>query len=536
MNKVSVAKLSETPDRDPQYALVGDVDLVVVRFDDEVSVFYGRCLHRGALMSDGFVRGKDLICGVHNWDYRLDTGVSAYANDEKLPKFSSWVEGDDILVDADEIGAWGDDNPQPYNRDAYLGLYADTSHGTDAEPYNGLIQQYARDGLSKVGHHGKVESMGVPRNELPDWDDLQILTAQLYKPPLLDGDTVGTDVVIGPNAQKPLKLKIPLFVSDMSFGALSEPAKVALARGAELAGTGICSGEGGMLPEEQAANSRYFYELASARFGFDWDKLAHVQAFHFKGGQGAKTGTGGHLPGAKVKGKIAEVRGLDEGQDAISPPRFPEWTKPSQIKAFADEVRDRTGGIPIGYKLSAQHIEKDIDAALEVGVDYIILDGRGGGTGAAPIIFRDNISVPTIPALARARRHLDVLGRGDVTLVITGGLRKPADFIKALAMGADAIAVSNSAMQAIGCLAMRACQTNNCPVGIATQKPHLVNRLVVEKSARQLANFFEASVELMQVMARACGHDHLSKFNADDLTTWKREMQALSGVAYGGVG
>ena len=535
MNKVAVAKVSETPDRDPQYALVGEVDLVVVRFDDAVSVFYGRCLHRGALMSDGFVRGKDLICGVHNWDYRLDTGVSAYANEEKLPKFSSWIEGDDILVDADEIAAWADDNPQPYNRDAYLGLYADTSHGTDAEPYTGLIQQYARDGLSKTGHHGRVEAMGVPRNQLPDWDDLQLLTAQLHKVPLLDDEAVGTDVVIGPNAQKPLKLKIPLFVSDMSFGALSEPAKIALARGAELAGTGICSGEGGMLQEEQAANSRYFYELASARFGFEWEKLANVQAFHFKGGQGAKTGTGGHLPGAKVNSKIAEVRGLDEGDDAISPSRFPEWTKPSQIKAFADEVRDRTGGIPIGYKLSAQHIEKDIDAALEVGVDYIILDGRGGGTGAAPVIFRDNISVPTIPALARARRHLDTSGRGDVTLVITGGLRKPADFIKALALGADAIAVSNSAIQAIGCLAMRACHTNNCPVGIATQKPHLVNRIVVEKSARQLANFFEASVELMQVMARACGHDHLSKFNADDLTTWKPEMRDLSGVAYGGV-
>nr|MDJ0825858.1 FMN-binding glutamate synthase family protein [Rhodobacter sp.] len=298
--------------------------------------------------------------------------------------------------------------------------------------------------------------------------------------------------------------------------------------------TGICSGEGGMLPEEQAANSRYFYELASARFGFSWDKLAQVQAFHFKGGQGAKTGTGGHLPGKKNKGKIAEVRGIPEGQDAISPPRFPDWTEPAQIKDFADEVRDRTGGIPIGYKLSAQHIEKDIDAALEVGVDYIILDGRGGGTGAAPILFRDNISVPTIPALARARRHLDKTNP-DVTLVITGGLRKPADFIKAMALGADAIAVSNAAMQAIGCIAMRACHTNNCPVGIATQKPHLVSRIVVEKSARQLANFFEASVELMQVMARACGHSHLSQFHQDDLTTWKKNMAELSGVAYGGV-
>ncbi|MEP2027670.1 MAG: glutamate synthase-related protein [Paracoccaceae bacterium] len=536
MTPTAIAKLSTLPDRKPQYALVGEVDLVVVRFDEDISVFYGRCLHRGALMSDGFVRGRNLICGVHNWDYRLDSGVSAYANDEALPKFKSWAEGDDVYVDADEINAWGHDNPQPYNRKSYLGLYADPSHGTTEEPYTGLIQSYARSGLSKTGHHGVVESMGVPRTELPDWDDLQLLAAQLATPPLLDEEVVGTDVVIGPNAQKPLKLEIPLFVSDMSFGALSEPAKVALARGAELAGTGICSGEGGMLPEEQEANTRYFYELASARFGFSWDKLEKVQAFHFKGGQGAKTGTGGHLPGNKVKGKIAEVRGLEPGTSAISPPRFPDWTDVSQIKAFADEVRDRTGGIPIGYKLSAQHIEKDIDAALAVGVDYIILDGRGGGTGAAPIIFRDNISVPTIPALARARAHLDRLDRKDITLVITGGLRKPADFIKALALGADAIAVSNSAMQAIGCLAMRACHTNNCPVGIATQKPHLVSRIVVEKSARQLANFFEASVELMQVMARACGHDHLSKFNHDDLTTWKKDMADVSGVSFGGAG
>ncbi len=535
MKKTPVARFSSLKDRTPAYALVGEVDLVVVRHDDDVSVFYGRCLHRGALMSDGSVSGENLICGVHFWDYRLDGGVSEYANEEALPRFNSWIDGDDVLVDADEIDAWAQKNPQPFDREAYLGLYADTSHGTPEEPDNALIQQYARDGLSKTGHHGKVDAMGVPRGGLPQWEDIQLLTAQLHKAPLLDDDPVGTGVVIGPNANKPLALKIPLFVSDMSFGALSEPAKVSLARGAELAGTGICSGEGGMLPEEQQANSRYFYELASARFGFDWEKVAKVQAFHFKGGQGAKTGTGGHLPGAKVQGKIAEVRGLQPGQDAISPPRFPDWTSPVQIKEFADEVRERTGGIPIGYKLSAQHIEKDINAALEVGVDYIILDGRGGGTGAAPIIFRDNISVPTIPALARARRHLDKIDRKDVTLVITGGLRKPADFIKALALGADAIAVSNAAMQAIGCIAMRACHTNNCPVGIASQKPHLASRLVVEKSARQLANFFEASVELMQVMARACGHDHLSQFNLDDLTTWKKEMADLSGVHFGGV-
>ena len=535
MRKVAVADWKTLPDRAPAPALVGEVDLVVVRYDELVSVFYGRCLHRGALLADGFVRGSDLICGLHDWDYRLDTGVSAYNNEEALPKFASWIEDGQVLVDADEIAAWAARHPQPFDRDAYLGAYADTSHGTAEEPNNALIQRYAREGLEKTGHHGAVAAMGVPRDRLPSWDDIQIITAQLATPPLLDDEPVGTEVVIGPGAQKPLRLEIPLLVSDMSFGALSASAKVALARGAELAGTGICSGEGGMLEEERAANSRYFYQLASARFGFSWDKLDKVQAFHFKGGQGAKTGTGGHLPGSKVTGRIAEVRGLMEGEPAISPARFPDWTEVAQIRAFADEVRSRTGGIPIGYKLSAQHIEKDLDAALAVGVDYVILDGRGGGTGAAPLIFRDNISVPTIPALARARRHLDRSDRRDVTLIITGGLRTPADFVKALALGADAVALSNSALQAIGCIAMRACETNNCPVGIATQKPELVNRLVVEKSARQLANFLDASVHLMQVMARACGHDHLSKLCADDLVTWKKEMSDLSGVSFGGV-
>jgi methylamine---glutamate N-methyltransferase subunit C len=535
MKKVAVADWSALADRAPAYALVANVDLVVIRYGDSVSVLYGRCLHRGALLADGSVDGDNLICGVHNWDYRIDTGISAYNNAEVLQKFQSWVDGDSVLVDQEEIAAWEAAHPQPYRRDVYQGLYADV-HGDPVEPHVALIQKYATEGLSKTGHHGVVEAMGVPRGELPSWDDIQFITAQLALPPQLDDAPVGTEVVVGPNAQKPLHLKIPIIVSDMSFGSLSEPAKVALAKGAELAGTGIASGEGGMLAEEQAANSRYFYEYASARFGFSWNKVLKAQAFHFKGGQAAKTGTGGHLPGKKVVGKIAITRGLPEKEDAISPARFPDWTKPSQFKTFADEVRDRTGGIPIGYKLSAQHIEKDIDAALEIGCDYIILDGRGGGTGAAPRIFRDNISVPTIPALARARRHLDRAGRTDVTLIITGGLRTPADFAKALALGADAVAIANSAIQAIGCLGMRACHTNNCPVGIATQKPSLTARLLVDKSAQQLARFLETSVELMQILARACGHTHLNELSIDDLVTWKEEMSRLAGVPYGGVG
>lgn len=283
MNKVAVAELAELSDRAPAYALVGNVDLVVVRYGEKVSVMYGRCLHRGALLADGFVDGDNLICGVHNWDYRIDSGVSEYNNAEVLPKFAAWIEGGKVLVDADEIAAFEQKHPQLYRRDVYQGLYAEV-HADPVEPHVQLIQKYAREGLSKTGHHGVVEAMGVPRGELPAWDDIQIITAQLATPPQLDDAPVGTEVVVGPNAQKPLRLEIPLIVSDMSFGSLSEPAKVALARGAELAGTGICSGEGGMLSEEQAANRRYFYELASARFGFGWDKLMKVQAFHFKGG------------------------------------------------------------------------------------------------------------------------------------------------------------------------------------------------------------------------------------------------------------
>ncbi|MEL6894324.1 MAG: glutamate synthase-related protein, partial [Actinomycetota bacterium] len=414
---------------------------------------------------------------------------------------------------------------------------APVARATPEEPTVAFIHELARDGLSKVGHHGPMTSMGVPRRDLPSWDDLQIMTAQMATKPLLDDVEVATELVIGPAADKPLHLDIPLFVSDMSFGALSEEAKVALATGAELAGTGICSGEGGMLPDEQRANSRYFYELASAQFGYREELLSSVQAFHFKGGQGAKTGTGGHLPGAKNVGKISEVRGIAEGEPAISPSTFRDLHTADDFRRFGDRVREVTGGIPIGMKLSANHIEADIGFALDAGVDYIILDGRGGGTGAAPEMFRNHISVPTIPALARARRFLDERGAsGRVTLVITGGLRVPVDFVKALALGADGVALSNSAMQAVGCVAARMCNSNNCPTGIATQKPELRARLDVDAASQRLANFFHASTELMSVMARACGHSHLSQLNVDDLATWDDRMAKLSGVRYAGVG
>ncbi|MBR9869120.1 MAG: glutamate synthase [Oceanospirillales bacterium] len=479
-----------------------------------------------------FCDGSHEGTGLAPMAFTADSSEEAWLCVCKHTRTPPYCDGSHKQFDAADVGREGPGVSDNGGADRK----APVAENTTEEPTLEFIHQLAREGIKGVGSHGPVVAMGVPRHQLPSWDDIQIMVAQMARKPLQEDVTVETSLVIGPEAKKPLQLDIPLFVSDMSFGSLSEEAKIALAKGAERAGTGICSGEGGMLPEEQQANSRYFYELASAKFGYREALLERVQAFHFKGGQGAKTGTGGHLPGSKNVGKISQVRGLPEGVDAVSPPTFTDLSSVDDFIRFADRVRELSGGIPVGFKLSANHIERDIEFALKAGADYIILDGRGGGTGAAPQMFRDHISVPTIAALARARRCLNINGAtGRVTLIITGGLRVPTDFVKALALGADGIALANSAIQSIGCVAARICNTNNCPAGIATQRQDLRQRLNVERSAVQLANFLTGSVHLMQVMARACGHNHLKHFDMGDLATWNRELAYLSGITYSGV-
>ena len=234
--KTKLCDLTSLAEKEPKGFLINGLDLVAIRYGDEVSVLYGRCLHRGALMADGHIDGHNLICGVHGWDYRYDTGVSEYNNEEALHKFNTEISEGVVWVDAAEIADYLVEHPQPFHRDQYLGQYADT-HPEPTEPHTHYIQELARNGLKNYGHHGPSASMGVDRNTLPQWKDIQFLPAQLAQRPLMDEDEVSTETIIGPRAQKPLILSMPLFVSDMSFGSLSREAKISLAMGAELAGT-----------------------------------------------------------------------------------------------------------------------------------------------------------------------------------------------------------------------------------------------------------------------------------------------------------
>ena len=277
-DRIIICDWDELTEREPHGVVVDGIDVVVVRYDDQVSVLEGRCPHRGALLADGHIDGPNIVCGVHNWDFRFDTGVSEYNNEEVLHLFPSEVINGQVTVAAQDLAEYKTQHPPAVDRDTYQGAFQAT-HQDPAEPHVDLIRELASHGLDRLGHHGPMAAMGVSREQLPQWDDILFATAQLAQLPQLDHVPVDSTVTIGPAAGKPLKLDIPLFVSDMSFGALSEEAKIALAKGAELAGTGICSGEGGMLPEEQAENSRYFFELASGRFGYGQKKLPNVRRF-----------------------------------------------------------------------------------------------------------------------------------------------------------------------------------------------------------------------------------------------------------------
>lgn len=378
-----------------------------------------------------------------------------------------------------------------------------------------------------------IEAMGT-QMKMPNWDDVLILGAQLNPMPLDEHADVSLKTVIGKHAKKPMVLDMPVYISHMSFGALSKETKIAMAKGSAAAGTAMCSGEGGILPEEKAAAYKYIFEYVPNLYSVTDENLKTSDAIEIKIGQGTKPGMGGHLPGGKVTPEIARIRNKPLGEDVISPSRFPGINSADDLRKLVDELRARSEGRPVGIKIAAGRIERDLEFCVYAGPDFITIVGRGGATGASPAIIRDSTSVPTIYALYRARKYLDAVG-SDIDLVITGGLRVSSDFAKAIAMGADAVAVASAAMVAAACQQYRICGTGMCPVGVATQDEKLRERLHIDAAAKRVENYLKCSAEELRTFARITGNTDIHGLSVDDLCTINEEISEHTNIAHAGM-
>ncbi len=388
--------------------------------------------------------------------------------------------------------------------------------GAASYRYMDAIQEMARSGSSII------EAMGT-RMPMSGWDDIVLLGAQLNPPPLDEHAEVNIRTVIGKNAKKPMVLEGPMYVSHMSFGALSREVKTALAMGSASAGTAMCSGEGGILPEEKAAAYRYIFEYVPNKYSVTPENLAGADAIEIKIGQGTKPGMGGHLPADKVTPEIAAIREKPLGKDIISPSKFEDINTKEDLKDLVEQLRISSGGRPIGIKIAAGKIEKDMEYCVFAEPDFITIDGRGGATGASPRIIRDATSVPTVFALHRARKFLDEAG-SDIDLIMTGGFRVSSDAAKAIAMGATAVAVASAAMVAAGCQQYRDCGSGRCPAGIATQDEELRKRFDMEAGARRVANYFNACFDELRTFARITGHRDIHDLSLSDIAALTDEI------------
>ena len=417
--------------------------------------------------------------------------------------------------------------PSPVNTEAL-----DLNYPTETRKTDGSYR-YMKE-IHEMAVTGKpvIEAMGT-QMEMPDWDDILVLGAQLNPMPLDEHADVSLKTVIGKHAKKPMILDMPVYISHMSFGALSRETKIAMAKGSAAAGTAMCSGEGGILPEEKEAEYKYIFEYVTNRYSVTDENLKTSDAIEIKIGQGTKPGMGGHLPGGKVTPEIAAIRSKPLGKDVISPSRFPGINSADDLRKLVDELRLRSEGRPIGIKIAAGHIERDLEFCVSAGPDFITIDGRGGATGASPAIIRDSTSVPTIYALCRARDYLDAVG-SDIDLVITGGLRVSSDFAKALALGADAVAVASAAMVAAACQQYRICGTGMCPVGVATQDEKLRERLHIDAAAKRVENYLTCSAAELKTFARITGNTDIHGLSLSDLCTVSREISEHTAIAHAG--
>lgn len=387
-----------------------------------------------------------------------------------------------------------------------------------------IIHEMAMNGESIVS----AMSTELP---MPNWDDILVLGGQLATQPLEAEVDVETQTVIGKTSKKPLVIETPIYIAHMSFGALSRETKIALAKGSSAVKTAQSSGEGGILAEEKDNAYKYIFEYVPNKYSVNDENLQSSDAIEIKIGQASKPGLGGQLQGEKVTPEIAKIRNKTLGEDIHSPATIPEVNSKEDLKDLVCELKDRSKGRPIGLKLAAGHIEDDLKNAIYAEADFITLDGRGGSTAASPKIIKDATSVPTVYALSRASKYLKD-NESDMTLTITGGLRLSSDFAKALAMGADAVAVGTSALIAAACQQYKICHTGQCPVGVATQDDDLRERLKIESAAKRVENYLKVSTEELKTFARISGHDNVHDLNINDLITINSEISDYTDIRH----
>jgi glutamate synthase domain-containing protein 2/rubredoxin len=370
------------------------------------------------------------------------------------------------------------------------------------------------------------------RKPVISWDDILIKGAQISRLPVGIDVPVNTRTVIGPGAGEPLVIETPIFITHMSFGALSREVKTALAKGSAALKTAICSGEGGILLDERNNAYKYIFEYVPNHYSVTLENLRTVDAIEIKIGQSAEPGLGARLPAEKVTPEIAQVRGYPAGTDIVSPAIYEDIRDRMELKEKIDWLREQSGGKPIGVKIAAGDIEDDLDAVIYAGPDFVTIDGRPGATGAAYKFIKAATSVPTLFALYRARKCLDAHEADKISLVITGGLRVSSDFAKALALGADAIAIGTAALMACGCQQYRLCATGKCPVGVTTQDPVLRERLKIDISAKKLENYLRVSTNELKDFARLTGYNDVHAMNIGNLCTTNSEISSYTEIRH----
>ncbi|POR53288.1 N-methylglutamate synthase subunit C precursor [Bosea psychrotolerans] len=395
---------------------------------------------------------------------------------------------------------------------------------------------------------------GGAKRKLPHFDDLLFLGASISRYPL-EGyrEKCGTDVVLGARfAKKPIHLKIPITIAGMSFGALSGPAKEALGRGATIVGTSTTTGDGGMTPEERGHSQTLIYQYLPSRYGMNPDDLRKADAIEIVIGQGAKPGGGGMLLGQKISPRVARMRNLPEGIDQRSACRHPDWTGPDDLEIKIEELREITDWEkPIYVKVGASRPYYDTALAVKSGADVVVLDGMQGGTAATQEVFIENVGLPILAAIRPAVQALQDLGmHRKVQLIVSGGIRTGADVAKALALGADAVAIGTAALIALGdndprleaeyaklgttAGAYDDWHEGRDPAGITTQDPELAARLDPLKAGRRLANYLSVLALETQTIARACGKSHVHNLEPEDLVALTVEAAAMARVPLAG--